>query len=337
VTRFAPLLLAAVLVLAPRVAPAQAVAPRAIDIPAWFAETFLDLREDVREAAKDGKRLMVYFGQDGCPYCQELMVTNFSQPRLVAKAREHLVALAINIWGDREVTWIDGRTMSEKEFAKYVRVQFTPTLLFLDEKGDIVLRLNGYYPPHRFEAALDYVAGRMENKVAFAEYTKTAVKEAASEKLHHEPFFLSPPYDLRRRRGAKPLAVIFETGYCAGCDELHREGFKRAEVLAQVAKFDVARLALGSNVEVTAPDGKKTRADAWARSLAIAYTPSIVFFDPRGREVFRIEAYLRPFHLAGSLAYVSSGAYASEPSFQRFLQARAERLRARGQSVEFWK
>jgi len=73
----------------------------------------------------------------------------------------------------------------------------------------------------------------------------------------------------------------------------------------------------------------------WARELAIAYTPSIVFFD-RGREVFRIEAYLRPFHLAGSFDYVASGAYEKEPSFQRFIQTRAERMSARGQSVELW-
>ena len=56
---------------------AQDPSPHAIEIPAWFAETFLDLRDDVRDAAKDGKRVMVYFGQDGCPYCTQLMETNF--------------------------------------------------------------------------------------------------------------------------------------------------------------------------------------------------------------------------------------------------------------------
>ena len=46
------------------------------------------------------------------------------------------------------------------------------------------------------------------------------------------------------------------------------------------------------------------------------------------REAFRVEAYLRPFHLASSLDYVASGAYRNEPSFQRYVQARAERIRA---------
>jgi thioredoxin-related protein len=328
------LLLALLLAIAPAAIRAQVAAPHAIDIPSWFAETFLDLREDVRDAARDGKRLMLYFGQDGCPYCRELMETSFTQPRIVEKTRRYFVAEALNIWGDREVTGSDGKIMTEKEFAKAMRVQFTPTLIFFDEKGAVVARLNGYYPPHRFEAALDYVAGKMETRQAFADYMKGARRDAASASLHDEPFFMRPPYDLRR--GAKPLAVLFETPYCAGCDELHRDGFRRPEVITQLKKFDVLRFALSDTSEVVTPSGKKMQAADWAKELGIAYTPSIVFFD-RGREVFRIEAYLRPFHLAGSFDYVASGAYLQEPSFQRFLQARTERLRSRGESVDLWK
>jgi thioredoxin-related protein len=174
--------------------------------------------------------------------------------------------------------------------------------------------------------------------MAFAEFLQAAPREAASERLHEEPFFMRPPHDLRRGRGgAKPLAVLFETRSCAACDELHREGFRRPEVLAQLARFDVARFALDSPDGLTTPGGAKLRASDWARELKIVYAPSIVFFDARGREVFRIEAYLRPFHLSGSFEYVASGAYAREPSFQRYLQERAKRMQARGEEVDLWK
>jgi hypothetical protein len=33
---------------------------------------------------------------------------------------------------------------------------------------------------------------------------------------------------------------------------------------------------------------------------------------------------------------VASGAYAREPSFQRFLHAKAERMRDRGERVDLW-
>jgi len=244
--------------------------------------------------------------------------------------------VAINIWGDREVTWIDGMRLGEKAFAKQLRVQFTPTLLFFDEKGNIALRVNGYYPPRRFEAALDYVAGHMEAKIAFGEYLKSTVKDEASATLHDEAFFLSTR-DLTRGPDARPLAVVLEAPYCAGCDEMHREGFQRPAVRAEMSEFDVVRFAVGEREPVITPDGRKLAVDAWVRELKILYTPSIVFFDAKGREVFRAEAYLRPFHLAGSFAYVASGAYLKEPSFQRFLQARGEQMRDQGKPVDLWK
>ena len=314
-------LLLAVAVAAP--CPAQAPSPHAIDIPRWFTETFLELRDDVREAAAQGKRVMLYFGQDGCPYCTALMQTNFSQRPIADKTRRHFVAIALNLWGDREVVWLDGRRMSEKALGRELRVQFTPTLLFLDEQGGVALRLNGYLPPHRFEAALDYAAGLAGKGMRYDEYIKTAIREAASATLHDESFFAAPPVALR---GAKPVALLFETPYCAGCDELHREGLRRPEVRKLLERFVVYRLTL---------DDKRSPATTWARELRVAYTPTVVFFD-RGKEVFRIDAYLRPFHLASALDYVASGAYRKEPSFQRYLQARAERLRGRGETVDLW-
>jgi thioredoxin-related protein len=302
---------------------AQAPNPQAMDIPVWFTDSFLEFPEDVREASRDGKRLMVYFGQDGCPYCKQLTQTNFTQRAIVEKTRKHFVAVALNVWGDRETQWIDGRRMSEKELARTLGIQYTPTLLFLDEKGAIVARLNGYYPPHRFTAALDYAAGLAGKGVRFEEFMRTAVKESASPRLHDQPFFRKLPVELK---GARPVALLFETPYCAACDELHAEGFKRPEVRKLLERFDVYRLSL---------DDPRDAASTWSGALRIAYTPTFVFFDG-GEEVFRVEAYLRPFHLASALEYVASGAYRKEASFQRFIQARAERMRARGQSVELW-
>ena len=74
-----------------------------------------------------------------------------------------------------------------------------------------------------------------------------------------------------------------------------------------------------------------------ARLRRVAYAPTIVLLDVRGREALRLEAYFRPFHVSGALDYVASGAYRKEPSFQRFLQAKSDRLREKGSPVDLWK
>ncbi|MCK9380003.1 MAG: thioredoxin fold domain-containing protein [Sulfuritalea sp.] len=330
--------LLAVIALLFAVSPAPTLAQIGDEVlPPVFVETLLELPDDAAQAAKSGKRLLLYFGQVGCPYCKELMQTSFTQKAIVDKTAKHFLPIAFNLFGDREVTWFDGKVRSEKEFAKFLKVQFTPTLLLLDEKGSIIGRINGFYPPHRFSAALDYSVQRLEGKLSFAEYMKAVPQTGASATLNEEPFLMKAPFNLARKPGGKPLAVLFETRHCAACDELHKEGFRRDKTLAAVSRFDVARFSLSGRETLTTPDGRSTTAEAWGRELKINYTPSVVFFDDSGREVFRLEAYVRPFHFASAFEYVGSGAYRTEPEFQRFLQNKTEHMKDSGERPELWK
>jgi len=310
--------------------------PYAIEIPAWFTETLLDFRDDVADAAKERKRLLLYFGQDGCPYCARLMKVNFTQPDIVATTRAGFVAVALNIWGDREVTWTDARTMSEKTLAKELGVQFTPTLLFLDEMGTVALRLNGYQPPERFRLALDYLTQHREASETFTAYL-------ARHPLGVRHARAAPPrigtrlVDMRSgARTGKPLVVVIEQAECRACDELRETAASRADVKRLLDRFRVGRIDLVGRRTIVAPSGERVREGEWSNALRIVYTPTLVFFDADGREVFRADGYLRPFHLAAALDYVASGAYRDEPSFQRFIKMRAERMRDAGKSVELW-
>lgn len=305
--------------------------------PSWFKESFLDIREDVAEAAARGRRVLLYFYQDGCPYCAKLLRVNFADRGIVEKTRAGFDVIAVNMWGDREVTDLAGRQVTEKDFAKALRVQFTPTLLFLDEEGRTALRVNGYYRPHKFSAALDYGAGRHRKGESFRDYLARVDSPPAMGRLHQDPAYLQPPYRLARRSAGRPLLVLFEQGDCRPCDELHQEVFQQAATRALLAGFDVVLLDRWADTPVQTPDGRQTTAKAWARRLDLQFAPSMVFFDGTGREVFRTDAYLRSFHVQSALDYVVSGAYRDEPEFQRFVQTRAEALRERGIPVDLWK
>jgi thioredoxin-related protein len=273
------------------------------EAPEWFVETFLDIREDAAEAARDGRRLMLYFMQDGCPYCKQLVTVNFRDPKTVDKLRRNFMPVTINIWGDREVTAADGRRMTEKRFAAALKVQFTPTLVFFDEHGGVTHRINGYLPPDEFYAALDRAIGK----------APLAAPTPSPSRL-----------DLRRKPGAKPVALLLLSPGCDACEELERH-LKSADVRSQLARFELVRVSNGASVQTA----------QGVRVMKASYVPAIVFFAGDS-EVFRTEAYLRPFHLAAALDYVASGSYAREPSFQRFVQARAERMRGRGEPVDLW-
>jgi len=303
--------------------------------PTWFKASFLDLGEDVAEAGANGKRLLLYFYQDGCPYCKKLLEENFGRPDIAAKTQRLYDVVAINIWGDRELTDLAGRTMPEKRFAEQNRVMYTPTLLFLDEKGGTVLRLNGYYAPDKFDLALDYGTRRAADGGSFRDYLAQHLA-AAGQGLIAEPYFLKPPYLLARHRipGQRPLAVLFEQRVCETCAEFHRDVLQRPRTRQLLERFDVVQLDVTSDAPVVTPAGSRMTVAAWARALNVQYTPSLVFFDERGSEVFRTEAYLRAFHVQSVLDYVASGAYRHQPNLQRFIQERADHLRERGVKVD---
>ena len=72
--------------------------------PPWFKDSFLDIREDLEEATTVGKRLILCFYQDGCRYCTRLLKNNFGNREIAQKTQQHFEVIAINMWGDREVT-----------------------------------------------------------------------------------------------------------------------------------------------------------------------------------------------------------------------------------------
>jgi thioredoxin-related protein len=304
--------------------------------PTWFKVSFLDIREDVEEAAASDRRVMLYFYQDGCPYCALLLEHNFADREISETTQRYFDTIAINMWGDREVTDFDGNLVSEKEFARRMSVMYTPTLLMLNERGEVVLRLNGYLPPHKFRVALEYAGSKREVKGPFNAYLEANSASEASGKLHVKPWYIRPPYRLADtlRDSGRPLLVLFEQKRCSACDELHLDVFQRPETRKLLSQFDIVLLDTWSDDPVQTPQGREVTVREWARELNIAYTPSQVFFDTSRREVFRSEAYLKAFHVQSVLDYVASQAYEEQPEFQRFVEARADALRAQGVDVD---
>ena len=62
----------------------------------------------------------------------------------------------------------------------------------------------------------------------------------------------------------------------------------------------------------------------------------MVFFDPIGKEVMRIDAQMRTFHIQSVFDYVLSGAYKIELNFQRYISARADKIREKGINVDIF-
>ncbi|WP_425602901.1 thioredoxin family protein [Hoeflea algicola] len=99
----------------------------------WFSMTFRDVAEDIETAKADGKRLVMIFEQRGCIYCAKMHEELLADPEVAEFIKANFMVVQYNMFGDEEVTDLDGETLTEKTAARKWGYVFTPTLVFLPE------------------------------------------------------------------------------------------------------------------------------------------------------------------------------------------------------------
>ncbi len=99
----------------------------------WFANSFLDLKDDFAEAKAEGKRFAVIVEQRGCIYCIKMHTEVLAKKYINDYVRENFHVVQLNMWGERPVTDFDGQKMPEKKLVERWGVLFTPTIVFFKD------------------------------------------------------------------------------------------------------------------------------------------------------------------------------------------------------------
>ena len=146
----------------------------------WFLESFLELSDDLAEAAGAGKSFAVLWEQRGCPYCREMHRVNFADERIASYIKSNFVVLQLDLWGSREVTDFDGEALEERKLARKWGVNFTPTINFFpkdpkevagkDGRAAEVFRMPGYFKPFHFYSMFEYIHGRKYEEIGFQRF-----------------------------------------------------------------------------------------------------------------------------------------------------------------------
>ena len=289
--------------------------------PDWFVIPSGDLQDDLQDALDKGKKgIIIYFGQARCSYCEQFLDINLGTPDIRAYIQKNFDVIPVDIWGIDELTDTDGETYTERELSVKYQTNFTPSLIFYNDKGEKVFRLRGFYPPYKFRAALKYVVGEFYKSETFRDYLARAEPGMFFQEggLNDRDFFTPPPFELSRSEqpSQRPLAVFFEQGNCHACDLLHTGPLNDERTLAELEKMDVVQVNMADDTEVVTPSGRKTTARQWAEELGLFHTPSVLFFDESGREVMRVDSVVQFYRMWGVLNYINRRGYNSEQDYQ---------------------
>jgi len=151
----------------------------------FFAQTFGDLPEELEEAKKSGKSgLLLFYEQEGCPYCSRMMQTVFNQRRVQDWYAEHFLSITIDIRGDVELRDVDGITLPSKVFAQHRKIKLSPVISFLDLNGVEIFRKSGMVSnPEEFLLMGRYITEGRFTDTVFADYLAEKGFESNGEVL----------------------------------------------------------------------------------------------------------------------------------------------------------
>ena len=299
--------------------------------PDWFKESFLDITEDVAEAAQAGKHVILFMHLNGCPYCYRMTEENFKNAPYTDFIKENFDVIAVNIKGDREIAFDENTSVPEKELARILKVRYTPTVIFLSTENKPVLRLNGYRSVEAFGHALHFVADKAYETTTLSSYIENRSK-AARYSLRAHPM-LKETDDLSSL-GEGPVALLVEDARCDACDALHDGHLKNPEILSVLENFTFVRIDAGSEAPLKDMQGNATTPRSFAEAAGLTYRPGIILYDG-GKEIGRIDGMLYSYHFQEMLRYVGERHYKTYPnSFYDYLGVRTAEILKTGKDVD---
>jgi len=313
------------------------IGAKSTTMPSWFLNSFLDITEDIEDLSSENKRLILFLHQDNCPYCHLFVTKNLQNEKIKEKLTNHFGITDINIFGNKELIDLKGNEYTEKEFAINEKVQFTPTLIFFNEDGKQILRLNGYLNTEKLDLALNYIKDKKENILTYKEYITQNNKNKRKEtKLIKEKNLFKESKNFMRTKDSKKMAIFFESTNCEDCKTLHNKLLKDTTTRELLKKIDLYQVDISSSKSIVNPQRIITKIKDWTKKLNITNTPSIIFFDENANEIIRIESSFKNFHFQSIVDYVVSNSYKEEKEFQRYLTKRVEKIREKGIDVNIW-
>ncbi len=151
----------------------------------FFNETWGNFQEELKIAREQGKKgIMIFFEMDECPFCHYMKTNVLNQPGVQEYFRKNFLLFSLDIEGDIEITDLQGKHMSQKDFAfRENRVRATPVIIFYDLDGRPVYRYTGRTAGVKeFMWLGQYVAEGIYREKSFVGYKKMRRQENKSQK-----------------------------------------------------------------------------------------------------------------------------------------------------------
>lgn len=108
----------------------------------------------------------------------------------------------------------------------------------------------------------------------------------------------------------KKVLLFFHLDGCPYCNAMVNQNFSSGSNKSFIQEnFSVIAVNIKGNREITMPDGDAIEEKDLAKLLGIKYTPTILFLDKSGKQIFRTNGYRNPKTFGHTLSYIADNHY----------------------------
>jgi thioredoxin-related protein len=130
---------------------------------------WVQLDQAQNRSINDGKKILVHVYTDWCEFCKKLEDTVYPDSAVVASVSEMYHAVKLDA-DSNEMIRFNNEDITMRQLARSLGVRSYPTILFIDNKGDLLLQINGYMPVDDFKNMLAYIGEEAFTKTEFHEF-----------------------------------------------------------------------------------------------------------------------------------------------------------------------
>ena len=103
--------------------------------------------------------LVVFFEQGNCHACDVLHTQPLRQ-EVIYKRFQNFETVQLDMWANTPIVTPDGQKTTAKQWAQDLGIFYAPSLLFFDENGKEIIRLDSVVHLFRLRGILNYVMAR---------------------------------------------------------------------------------------------------------------------------------------------------------------------------------
>ena len=171
----------------------------ATSVSAQKGINWVSMNDALAVQAQDAKPIFIDMYTSWCGPCKMLDRNTFSNEDVIDYINEHYYAVKFNAEGDEPVAYLGNdfgnpqynpakakRRNSQHEFAKHLSIRAYPTLVFLNETGELLTTVKSYRTPQQLELYLKLFATgaykNLKSNEEFAAYTDSFVPQFREKK-----------------------------------------------------------------------------------------------------------------------------------------------------------